>query len=232
MGKTSKKGPLTAEQCGAEYAKRTGRCVFDDVRLGWALALREHLRQQALRAFANLSRARAVAFEPEEPGWVSEGLVSLRPAFEAYGQLDPGWRVLLAWPAFVKELGTLEPEGARALLEGLGVMPEVRLALERAQGELDVSHGARAEDTALRELFVGVSMKRPAVTASEVSLLAIAIGLDQTGKLDPARRRWVERMRRWAAAPERRHELAGIAAADVLLDVEPRPWAPSELLTG
>jgi hypothetical protein len=87
--------PYAREVCAAIYEERTGRLASDDGRLGWALAVRAAVREQALRAFANLARARPVAVGVEWPGWAGEGLSALSSAFEAYRAVDAGWGLLV-----------------------------------------------------------------------------------------------------------------------------------------
>jgi hypothetical protein len=101
----------------------------------------------------------------------------------------------------------------------------------RATRELDTAPRARSTSPELRAFFEGVSMRRPAVTGSELSLLSLSIGLEQASSLDIVRRRWVERARAWTIAwtmsSTRREELSLLSAVDLLLDVRPEPWEGS-----
>jgi len=219
MTSSPRKPIWTRERCAAEYSRRAGRLAFDGVRLGWALAVRAHLHTQALRAFANLGRSRPVGVTEEWPSWVEEGLGTLRSAFEAYRAIDAGWGLLVERPAIARDLGLLD--GSTPSIE---VVESAAVAdvVTKAKRELDLSRGARAKDEEARAFFTGVSMRRPSVTAAELNLLAIAVGLEPPPRvLDPGRRRWVDRAERWALSRADRDALAGLAAVDLLLDEGP-----------
>lgn len=215
------RGPArwTRRRCVAEYERRTGRSASDEARLGWALAVRAEVHAHALRAFANVGRARPVAIEIERPAWVEEGLVALRSTFEAYRIVDPGWGLLVDRPTIVRDLGLLDGAPLPSEVAGNARVMDV---VSKAKRELDVSHGARAKDGELRAFFSGVSMRRQAVTPAELNLLAIATGLEPAPtSLDPGRRRWADRVKRWELAREERAALAALSAVDLLLDEGP-----------
>jgi hypothetical protein len=218
MTDTPRKPIWTRKRCAEEYLRRTGRPPLDDARLGWALAVRAHIHEQALRGFANVGRARPVGVSADWPDWVTVGVGALRPAFDAYCAVDFGWVLLLEWPKIALDLGVLG-DGLRA---DVAKRAEGIEAVERARRELDVSRGARAKDEEKRAFFRGVSMRRPDVTAAELNRLAIVVGLEpEPMNPESSRRRWMERMTRWALSPEERDRLAELADVDSLLDARP-----------
>jgi hypothetical protein len=143
MTDTPRKPIWTRKRCAEEYLRRTGRPPLDDARLGWALAVRAHIHEQALRGFANVGRARPVGVSADWPDWVTVGVGALRPAFDAYCAVDFGWVLLLEWPKIALDLGVLG-DGLRA---DVAKRAEGIEAVERARRELDVSRGARARRT-------------------------------------------------------------------------------------
>jgi hypothetical protein len=172
------------------------------------------VRAHALRAFANAGRARRVAVESSWPAWVEEGLATLRPTFETYRAIDAGWGLLVDRPTIARDL-TREA----SLPSDLATSARVMDVISKATRELDVSRGARAKDEDLRAFYAGVSLRRRAVTPAELNLLAIATGLESPpSNLDPGRRRWADRAKRWEIARAEREVLAALAAADLLLD--------------
>jgi hypothetical protein len=204
----------TKRRCVREYERRTGRCASDDARLGWALAVRAHIHQQALRAFANVGRRRALRVCAEWPAWVQEGVEALQDAFGVYEAIEPGWNLLCVWPTITADLGLLAGGAPTATVEAA-----IQEAVARAQRELDLSVGARARHEAERAFFAGVAARRTGVTPADVQLLAIAVGIeDPPTKLDAGRRRWAERAARWALSREEQAAPAGLVAADALLD--------------
>lgn len=219
----------TRQRATDEYERRTRRPLFDDARLGWALAVRSHVHRQALRGFANVERARPLAVVEEWPSWVSEGLERLCEAFEVYARIDPGWSLLVRWPTIARDLGVLGPGELDA-----DVLEAIATATARARAEVDVSVSARAKDADARAFFTGVCLRRASVTPADVQLLAIGVGLEPpASKLDPGRRRWAERSARWKVDHDSRERMAALSAADLLLDppdLAARDW--DEMLRG
>jgi hypothetical protein len=225
-----------AAACAAEYERRTGRSSADDVRLGWALAVREYVRTYAARSLVALDRSRRGARKLDQgeapPGWVRRGMQGLQPAFAAYAPLDGAWALLAAAPPWLLDLHRVAHDEAavRALVGGLGATEPLDHAVAQAAGELPAEVHARRQEGALRELSYGIrarfelapddplAVEPRAASGAEVNLLCGAVEIERFDAIERARRTWGMRLRRWALPEERRGELTLLALRDRLLD--------------
>ncbi len=184
------------------------------------------------------------------PDWVRSGIVSLGPAFRLYATVDPTWGVLADHPWVVELCGWSGHEEGFAALAALANGPgseasdapselaALARSIEQASAALPQEVFDRRRDGPLRAFTAGVLARAGQhgwsdapreASASEVSLLCEAVGLESSPKLDLARRRWVARLGRWSIPAHRSLELAMLATLDQAFDgtLPPRPHADS-----